>query len=767
MTQAPERTRPIAPPAAGPAVGRPLDRVDGVVKTSGEARYAAEIPYAGLTHAALVHAEVGRGKITGIDSAEAEAVDGVLAVITHLNAPRMAPPPRPNVLNMSTLASGTSVNYLNTDEVFWHGQPVAVVVAETLETALAAARLVRVTCEPLPAVTDFAAVQHDATPVRGGMLSPGESKKGDAEQALSAAPVSVDLRFTTPGQNHNAIEPHATTAVWDGDRLTVHDSVQSVDWCRRHLALRFGVPVPNVRVVAQYVGGGFGGKGSVWAGTLLTVLAARVTGRPVRMALTREAVYRTVGGRSPTAQRVALGAERDGTLTALVHTGVSQVGRTGGMPEAVGSQSQHLYAAENILIRHSTVTLDALPNTAMRAPGEAVGSFGLESAIDALAHELGMDPVELRMHNEPERDPLSGKPFTRRNLRAAYERGAERFGWAQRSHAPRSMRDGRRLVGWGVATAFHMPFQMPADLTLRVGMDGSVLVRCAFQEIGVGAATATAQIAADALGVPAEAVKVEYGDTTMPVGPIAGGSAQTASIAASVLEASEKLRRSMLALARRSPTSPLRGLRPSDVQARDSGLHRPDGSGESYAAILARAGQPALEARVGSDGRLGKAVGQFRFMAGLVNDRRRHVRAAFGAHFCEVQVDEDTGEVRVTRWVSVFDVGRVINAKTASSQLRGGVVMGIGTALSEETLVDPRSGRIVNPGLAEYHVPVQADVPRIDVTYLDEPDPTTPLGLLGVGEVGIVGAAAAVANAVHHATGVRVRDLPIRMDRLW
>jgi xanthine dehydrogenase YagR molybdenum-binding subunit len=475
----------------------------------------------------------------------------------------------------------------------------------------------------------------------------------------------VDQRYRTPGQNHNAIEPQATTAVWDGDRLTVHEATQGVDWVRRQLARRFGVPAADVRVIATYIGGGFGGKGPVWAGTLLTVLAARVVGRPVRMALTREGVYRTVGGRPPTLQRVALGAQSDGTLTALVHTGVSQVGRVGGLPEPVGSQSQHLYAVPNILIRHSTVELDVLPNTFMRAPGEAVGSFALESAMDELATELGMDPVELRMRNEPERNPLDGKRFSRRDLRAAYARGAERFGWAEREPQPRAMREGRWLVGWGVATAFHAPLQMPVDVTVRIGVDGSVLVRCGVHEIGVGAATVVTQVTADALGVP-----------------------------------------------------------------------------------------------------VGRAVGQARFMVGFLRDRRRMVRAALGAHFCEVRVDADTGEIRVSRWLGVFDVGRVLNAKTAASQLRGGIVMGIGAALSEETLVDPRTGRIMNAGLGDYHVPVQADVPAIEIDYLDEPDPTTPLGLLGVGEVGIVGVAAAVANAVHHATGVRVRELPITLDHL-
>ncbi|WP_214402445.1 xanthine dehydrogenase family protein molybdopterin-binding subunit [Pseudonocardia lacus] len=775
MTQAPEKTRPsVERPAdaEGPAVGRPVDRVDGTVKTSGEARYAAEFPFPDIAHAAMVHSTITRGRITGIDTAEATAVEGVLAVITHENAPKMVPPGRPTPLDLSSMAPGTRVNYLNTDEVHWNGQPVAVVVAESLEAAHAAARLVRVTYDALPATTDFAAAQADATPVKGNLLEIGEAKKGDAEAALAAAPVSVDATYTTPPQNHNAIEPHATTAVWDGDRLTVHEATQGIEWVRKHLAVRFGVPAANVRVIATYVGGGFGGKGAVWAGTLLAVLAAKATGRPVRMALTREAVYRTVGGRTPTRQRVALGAGRDGQLTALLHEGVSAVGRMGGRSEAVGSQSQHLYAARTVLIRHSTTEMDTVPNTFMRAPGEAVGSFALESAVDELAVELGVDPVQLRTRNEPERSPTDGKRFSRQNLGRVYADGAERFGWAARDPKPRSMRDGRRLIGWGVASAFHMPIQLPADVSVRLAADGTVLVRSSFHEIGVGAATAQAQIAADALGVPVDAVRVEHGDSDQPVGPMAGGSGQTASLAAAVLEACDRIKREALALARKAPGSPLRGRRPAELRATGSGLFRADlppgaeSAGETYAAILTRAGRGYLEARTGSDNRLRAAAGQARFMTRFLLDRRRWVRAAIGAHFCEVAVDEDTGEVRVTRWVGVFDVGRVVNAKTATSQLRGGIVMGIGAALGEETLLDPRTGRIMNPGLGEYHVPVHADVPAIDVTYLDEPDPTAPAGILGIGEVSIVGVAAAVANAVHHATGVRVRDLPVTLDRL-
>ncbi|HEY4421058.1 MAG TPA: xanthine dehydrogenase family protein molybdopterin-binding subunit [Pseudonocardia sp.] len=764
MTQV--ENRPLAA-TFGPVVGRPIDRVDGTAKTTGAARFSAEYPYADLAHAALVYATVSRARITGIDIAAASAVDGVLSVITHLNAPPMRPPRPVNYMNLSTLASGTSVNYLNTDEVYWNGQPVAVVVAETLDAAQEAARLVSVSYEELPAAVDFAAEEGNATPEKNTPMSSGSAKKGDAEAALAAAPVSVDLRYTTPGHNHNALEPHATTAAWDGDRLVVHEGTQNVAWVRDQLAWRFDVPAAAVRVISPYVGGAFGGKTTIWAGTVLTVLAARVTGRPVRMMLTREGVYRTVGGRTPSTQRVAIGAESDGSMTALIHTSVTQVGRAGGGPEQVTAQSRHLYDAKNILVQQHQVTLDTLPNTFMRAPGESIGTFALEAAVDELAYELEIDPIELRMRNEPERNPIDGKRFAHRALREAYARGAELFGWSARTPQPGSMRDGRWLVGMGVASAYHPAWQLAANVTVRLAADGSVLVRCGFHEMGMGGATAQAQIAADALGVPFEAVTVEYGDSALPTGPGAGGSGQTASVAASLLEACDKLKRSVLALASRSTESPLRGQRLSDVRARDAGLYRTDDArGESYAAILGRAAQVSVDAAVGSDTRLGSIVGQARFLTRFLLENRRWTKAAAGAQFCEVRVDPDTGEVRVSRWLGVFDVGTVINAKTASSQLRGGIVMGIGMALQEESLVDRRTGRIMNANLAEYHVPVHADIPPIDVFYLNEPDPTMPLGLIGIGEVSITGVAAAIANAVHHATGKRVRDLPITLDKL-
>ena len=738
-------------------VGRPVERVDGLAKVTGQARFAAEFPHPDLAYAALVHATIARGRITAIDTAEARTVRGVIDVLTHENAPAMKPAPKVSMLNPSSIAAGSSVNYLATDEVHWNGQPIAVVVAETPEAARYAASLVRPAYQELPAAVDFAAEAPNAVPDKGNPLIGAGADKGDATSALAAAPVSVDLAFSTPQHNHNAIEPHATTAVWDGDQLTLHEGAQNIPWLRKHLAQRFGVSEGSIRVLSPFVGGAFGGKSRAWAGVLLAALAARATGRAVRLALTRAGVYHTVGGRTASTQRVALGAEAQGRLTALIHTSVSRTGVVGGMPESITEASRHLYAAPNIHLHQESVPLDLLTNTFMRAPGVSIGSFALESAMDELAWELEMDPIDVRMRNEPERAPVGGQRFSHRMLREAYALGAQRFGWSDRDPRAGAMRDGRWLVGMGVATAHHGSMRMPMSVTVRLGSDGTVVVRTGLHEMGMGTATAQAQIAADEMGVPLEYVRLEYGDSDLPPGAGAIGSVQTASAAAGVLAACAKLKKSVLALARRTPGSPLRGRRLEDLEARDGGLYHA-GGGQTYAEILTAARRDHVEAE--------DKTGMLGFAARTVRDRRRVVRAASGAQFCEVRVDPDTMEVRISRWLGVFDVGTVINARTAASQLRGGIIMGIGMALSEQTLIDHRNGRVMNPSLSEYHIPVHADIPRIDVDYLNEPDPTMPLGLHGLGEVGITGVAAAVANAVRHATGKRVRDLPITVDKL-
>ena len=478
------------------------------------------------------------------------------------------------------------------------------------------------------------------------------------------------------------------------------------------------------------------------AGTVIAAMAAKAVGRPVRLALSRKAVSRAAGGRTASTNRIALGASRDGRLTSVIQDSITRVGGVGGLLEATSSPARHLYSATNMLTRQNLVEMDLLPNTWLRAPGEAIGSFVLESAMDELAHKLSMDPIALRMHNEPATDPTGGKKFSHRMLREAYETGAERFGWAHRDPKPRSMRDGEWLVGMGTATAYHPVLRLIADVKVRLNDDGSGVVQCGFHEMGMAAATAQAQIAADALGIAYEKVRVEYGDSALPPGPMAGNSNQTATVATSVLAACAELTRKVTAVARRTGTT-----------------------GQEPAASLRAAGIPFLEASVGSTTRLGTLRSQGRFLATFLKDQRWS-KAARGAQFCEVRVNADTGELRISRWLGMFDVGRIINPKTAASQLRGSIVMGIGMALSEQTLVDPRNGRNMSAGLDSYYLPVHADIPPIDIAWLDQPDPTMPLGIIGLGEVGMTGVAAAIANAVFHATGRRVRDLPISLDKL-
>ena len=745
MTFAKPLSEPVADASVpvGGAVGRPFDRRDGHAKVTGTALFSAEHRYPNLTYATMVHATIARGSITGIETAAAAAVPGVLAVLTHLNAPKIRPERKSNIVrDRGPSVSGTTVNYLNTDQVFWDGQPIAVVVAETSAAADEAAGLVTVRYDELPARVDFAAEQRNATVAKGDLTFAGTAKKGDAEAALAAAEVSVDLRYTTPGLQHNAIEPHATIAVWDGDHLTVHDTTQAIDQTHSYLAWRFGVPASHVRVRAEFVGGAFGGKFAVWPGTVIAAMAAKAVGRPVRLALSRKAVNRAAGGRTASTNRIALGATRDGRLTSLIQDSITRIGAVGGLLEATSSPARHLYAAANMLTRQNLVEMHLLPNTWLRAPGEAIGSFVLESAMDELAHKLSMDPIALRMRNEPATDPTGGKKFSHRMLREAFETGAERFGWADRDPEPRSMRDGEWLVGMGTATAYHPVLRLIADVKVRLNDDGTALVQCGFHEMGMAAATAQAQIAADALGIAYEKVRVEYGDSALPRGPMAGNSNQTGTVATSVLAACAELTRKVAALARRMGTT-----------------------GQEPGAILRAGRTPFLEASVGSTTSIGTLRSQGRFLATFLKDQRWS-KAARGAQFCEVRVNADTGELRISRWLGMFDVGRIINPKTAASQLRGSIVMGIGMALSEQTLTDPRNGRNMSVGLDSYYLPVHADIPPIDVAWLDQPDPTMPLGIIGLGEVGMTGVAAAIANAVFHATGRRVRELPISLDKL-
>ncbi len=735
------------------AVGKPLSRVDGKLKVTGKATFSAEFAFDNIAYAALRFSTIAKGKITKIETDEAEKADGVVTVLTHENAPKMKAPPVFDPGGRSKGSAGSLLPVLQDENIHWDGQPIAVVVAETPDQAEYAASLIRVEYEIDEAEVSFDALKPEAENPANVMGEPTEVKVGDAEKSLGKATYKVDNIYRTPRYNHNAIEPHSTIAVWseDGD-LTMFESSQYVYGVKNTLAEVFDIKPEKVRALAPFVGGGFGGKGSVWSHAILCAAAAKVTNRPVKLVLSREGVFRAVGGRTLSEQRVALGAEQDGKFVSLIHTGTTATTpHSAFQAEQFTFPVRHLYDSESSLIAQKIVNLDTVANTFMRAPGESIGTFALESAIDELAYKLKIDPVELRKINEPEKDPAKGTAFSSRNLVEAYKRGAEKFGW--KYVEPRSQRDGKWLIGQGAATAFYPYYRMPASARVRISADGFAVVSSATHEMGMGTATVQIQHAAERLGLPVDKVSFEYGDSDLPQAAVAGGSSQTASIVAAVTAAVEKVFEELLALAGDDYDSPLANLKTDDIEARDGGIFsKKDASkGETYAAILKRVGQTHVEA---------EAAGS------MPLETMKYAMFSYGAQFAEVRVNEETGEVRVSRFLGSFDTGKILNPKTASSQFRGGIIMGIGLALTEETLFDTRRGRIMNPSLAEYHVPVNLDVPKIEIIYTDIPDEHTPLGAHGVGEIGITGVGAAIANAVFNATGKRVYELPITLDKL-
>lgn len=730
-------------------VGKPLSRLDGPLKVAGRAPFAAEFPMEGIVYAAVVFSTIAKGRIAEIDVSDAEKAAGVVAVMSHVNAPRMAPPPV--FMSAAKAAGGDNLPVMQDDVVRWNGEPIAVVLAETQEQADHAKSLLRVTYAAEDSVTDFGEAKAKGTQPGMFMGQPLHDEIGDAEMALTGAPVSVDAFYSTPRHNHNAIELHAVTVAWQDGILRIHDASQLVAHTAWSLSKIFGIEEDKVVITSPFVGGGFGGK-CMWQHQILAAAASKLVGRPVRLVLSREGVYRVVGGRSATEQRVALGADHDGRLTALIHSGVTAKTAVNVMPEPFILPTRSAYAAETMLLDVQTVELDMLSNTFMRAPGESVGTFALESALDELAERLGMDPIELRIRNEPDRDPTSGLPFSSRNIVEAWRRGAERFGWDRRNPKPGMTRDGEWLVGMGCATGTYPYYRMNGGAArITLSADGRATVDIAAHEMGMGTATAQTQVAAERLGLPIDAVTFNYGDSTLPGVVLAGGSQQTAAIGAAVAAAHEALVKDLLKLA--GNDSPLAGLKPREVMSRDAGLVRLEDPrrAESYSSILARAGKPDLTVEAKAPPPL---------------ETQHWSMHSHSAMFCEVRVNALTGEPRVSRFLGSFDCGRILNPKTAISQFRGGIIMGVGLALMEETQFDPRNGRVMNPSLSDYHIPVHMDVPEIDVIWTDIPDPHTPMGAHGIGEIGITGTGAAVANAIYNATGKRVRDLPITLDKL-
>lgn len=733
------------------SVGAPMSRVDGRLKVTGGARYSAEMPVANVAHAVMITSSIARGQIRQMDTTAADQAPGVIAVLTPANAPRL-----PNHGEAAVKPpSGRVLTLLQDNAVHYNGQPIGVVIADTLEHAMAGVALVHVTYATDRPNLDMATAPAGSTEFGHPAGSdPVATTRGNFTQGVAQATVSVDQTYTTPFETHNPMEPHATLAVWEGDHLTLYDATQGIFGVRRSVAKTFGLPPENVRVVSYFLGGGFGCKGSAWSHVMLSAMSARHVGRPVKLVLTRRQMFGPVGSRPRTVQQVTLGATPDGTLTAVRHVSTSATSEIEDWMEPSAVVTRMLYACPNADTDHHLAKLNIGTPTFMRAPGEASGTFAIESAMDELAYGLKMDPVALRLKNYADEDPQSHKPWSSKSLRQCYAVGAERFGWARRTPEPGSMRDGNWLVGWGMATATYPTRRSPASAVARILPDGRAWVRAGSQDIGTGTYTVMTQVAADALGLTPDRVLFELGDTNMPETPGSGGSQTAASVGSAVQAAALAVRSRIVQMALADTASPLHGAQEADVRVADGRMTlRSNASrGETYAALIARNGGTPVEAQSGA------APGP---------EKEQYSMHAFGAVFTEVHVDRDLGQIRVPRVVGAYGVGHILNAKTARSQLIGGIVYGLGMALMEETHIDSRNGRYVNADLAEYHVPVNADVGSIDISFVDEDDPhVNPLGVKGIGEIGITGLVASVANAVYHATGKRVRDLPITLDKV-
>ena len=686
------------------AIGQSLIRRDGARKVRGTATYAYETPVEDPVYAQIVQAAVARGRITGVDASRAERLDGALAVLTFQNAERLPPGTDPE---LAVLQSG---------EVAFRGQPVGLVVAETSETARQAAELVRITYDEQPHDAELRADRDDLYKPDGlNAALETDTVEGDVAAAMASAPVTLERTYTTAMYHNNPLEPHTTTAVWDPAAdvpLTLWESTQGVYWARSAVAATFGLEEEQVRVICPFVGGGFGSKGLPHANAILAVMAARaLPGRPTKLALTRQQMFFLTGYRTPTIQRMQLAADRDGRLLAIAIDVTEQTSRIKEFAEQTGAPTRMMYAAPDRRTTHRLAALDVPVPTWMRAPGECPGMFGPEVALDELAEELGIDPVELRIRNEPEVDPETGKPWSSRHLVECLREGARRFGWRDRDPRPGVRRDGDWLVGTGVASSVYPTRRLPESTATIRFEEGRYVAEIGAADLGTGAWTILPQIAADALGVPAGDVDVRIGDTQYPVASVAGGSTGTNTWGSAIVVAARAFR---------------------------------DKFGNS----------PADGSEVSGD-------------AAQAAKDDAHASYAFGAQFAEARVHADTGEIRVPRLLGVFAAGRIINPRTARSQFIGGMTMGLSMTLHETSVMDPRIGQVANHDLAEYHITANADVTSVEAHCLDEHDPfVNPMGSKGIGEIGIVGTSAAIANAIHHATGVRVRDLPVTLNRL-
>jgi xanthine dehydrogenase YagR molybdenum-binding subunit len=734
------------------AIGQPISRADGRLKVTGGARYAADIPVAGAAHAAIVHSTIANGRTLSIDTSAAEKAPGVLAVFTHRNMPRMNQTPRP----WSHLhPHGQGYLPLQDDKIQYAGQPIALVVAETRDQTAYAGTLIGVEYAAEPPVV-FAPETASQAVDPPQFLWPVASSVGDAGAVIASAPVKVEQTYTTSDRHHNQMEPHATTAVWDAHgNLTLYETTQHIFGAKELVAIVLGIPPEKITVVSHFLGGGFGGKAYVWPHTLLAALAARVLERPVKVQLTRAQMYSMVGHQAATIQTVALGADKHGKLTGIRHESISPTSVFDDYIEYAALASRSPWAADGgIATNHIIVHVNRNTPTAMRSPHEALGHFALESAMDELAYATGVDPVALRLRNDTEIDPHSGRPFSTRAMRKCLIEGAARFGWDRRTQEPRSMRDGRYLIGQGMAAAIYTHWRWPAKARVTLNSDGSALVEAGTHDLGTGTYTVMQQVAADALGLAPEKVTVQLGDTRLPASHASIGSATMANAGASVMLAANVARDKAIALALTGRDAPFAGAAAENVQVSDGRLALAGKNlNITYAELLARNGLATLVAD-GDYDPVEEAQGSKAVFS-------------FSAVFAEVRVDPDLGLIRLNRFVGAYDAGRIINPKTARSQAIGGIIWGVGQALFEQSEIDPVMGRFLNRNYSGYLVPANADIPELDILFVGEFDEeASPLGAKGLGELTAVSVAPAIANAVYHATGKRVRDLPIAVEKL-
>lgn len=736
------------------AVGQPLIRKDGHAKVTGAAKYSADWPVEKVHYGVIFESAIASGKVLGFDIEDAGKVPGVVEIITYKNAPSLHS--IPSQLRMSL---GDPQLPLQNNRIYYNGQPLGVVVAQTLEAAEQAAQLVKMRYQSDIALLNFEEIRKSsAKTVKKDVAGrKATDRKGDVEAQIKKSAQVVSATYTTPIENHHPIETHSTVAIWTGKQLKVYDATQGVANLGKLLSEAFKVSADNMQVISKFIGGGFGSKGSAWTHIFIAVMAAKVTQVPVKIVITRNQMSTNIGYRANSIQNVTLGSDQNGKLLAIKHETVNPTSIKKDFLEPAGSLFKMMYAAPAIATTQKVVNLNYPGPTFMRAPGECPGSFALESAMDELAAVLKLDPIEIRLRNYAENDPMKDVPFSSKSLRECYRLGAEKFGWSRYKIKPGTERHGDSYVGYGMASGSYPVHFFPAQAKVELLNDGTAKVVSATQDIGTGTYTVMTQLAADALGLPYEKVTFDLGDSHYPAAGPSGGSSTVSSVGWAIADASQNLLNQLKKIASQDRASALFNLKSEQITARDASLIDVNDSSrsETYVELLRRNNKTSLVA------------------AGKMNEKQqkenesKFSQHAYGAHFAEVRVHHLTGEVTLVKMVGAFAAGKIVNPKTARSQFMGGMIFGIGMGLTEQNIVDERSGKFMLRDLAEYHVPVNKDVPEIEIVFVEEKDSiVNPAGTKGIGEIGNVGSAAAIANAVFNATGIRIRDLPITPDKL-